>query len=116
MLNELRTMVSSDHNYFIMRNKTKMLVPPLIPYPAVYYGDLTANDAFGDLIIDQGQVQWINVEKIIGVAFVIKGIQNHQKIRYEFQLVNEIVEHIIKYTNLNLKEAEQASLGLESNE
>lgn len=90
------------------------LSPPLIPYPELYYSDLESQNKFGDLVQDKNDEKWINVEKMVAVSFIIKGILNYQKSRYHFETVKDIQDHIQGYPKLSGKAAEEASVRLES--
>ena len=112
-LDELKSLVADKDDYQKLREKIKTLNPPLIPYPELYYKDLASHDKSGALVAERKGETWINVEKMVGVAFVIKGIQNYQKSRFHFEAVDEIQDHIKTYPRLTSKEADEASARLE---
>lgn len=112
-LKEITTLISDKEDYKVLREKMSTLSPPMIPYPELYYSDLESHNKYGDLVNHRNDEKWINVEKMVAVSFVIKGILNYQKSRYHFETIKDIQDHIQDYPKLSGKAAEEASLKLE---
>lgn len=82
---------------------------PLLP---LHYSDLAFNESLGDIVKKEDNNQWINVEKLLGIANTVLAIQKFQKSDFSFKHIQDIQEHILKYPVLTLKEAEDYAVRL----
>lgn len=64
LLEELKTVTSSEMNYKNLRAKVHTAEPPLIPFPGVYQGDLVFLETCGKDVLDGGLVNFIKFQKI----------------------------------------------------
>ena len=107
--------MSQDFGYSNLRNRLSSSSVPLMPLLPLYYSDLGFYDSLGDLITaeEDSETKWINVEKLVGVAKTVLDIKKFQACDYQFQQVQSIQEHILKYPVLMPKEAEDTAVRLE---
>lgn len=82
---------------------------PLLP---LHYSDLAFNESLGDLVRNEDNTKWINVEKLLGITNTIQSIQKFQKSDFRFKPIMEIQEHILRFPTLTAKEAEDYAVRL----
>ncbi len=105
----------SDFGYVNLRNRIASASLPIMPLLPLYYSDLAFFESLGNLVTTDGDLQWINAEKVVGIANTIQVLQKFQTSIYQFHPVNQIQEHILNYPVLLPKEAEDIALRLEGN-
>lgn len=81
-----------------------------MPLLQLHYGDLAFYESLGETLRKEDNVQFINAEKVLGIANTVTTLQRFQKSDFCYRPVTEIQEHILKFPALTAKEAEGYSV------